>query len=822
MRRKWLLFIGLMGVLILNCPKIVQAIETRIGSARAELQQLTSPRYNFTDQLIVKYRDATFVRAAALNVENARLLISNRIKALSDAAGVTLTHVRFMSGNGHVVKLSRWMTLADVKTVAQNLSADPDVEYAEPDQRMFPLLTPTDPQYTNQWNLHTPNAPDNIKGGANLPGAWDITTGSSSVVVAVIDTGQLPHADIDGNILDGTGRVVPGYDFVSSDVIPSGTHAGIYNFIANDGDGRDSDPSDPGDWITAAEANGTDPIDGWFFGPLVSEGYCSEENSSWHGTHVAGIIGAIGNNGTGIAGINWQSKILPIRVLGKCGGYTSDIVDGMSWAAGLSGTGASANANPAKVLNLSLGGTGACSSTWQNAINAITAAGATVVVAAGNDSVDASGATPANCSGVISVAATNKAGGLAFYSNFGSSVKIAAPGGEWVSIYFDPLSILSTLNSGATTPVASPGGDIYQYYQGTSMAAPHVAGIASLMLSINASLTPIQILQKIQNTARVFPTGTGSDCTTVLCGAGIVNAASAVQSAQNATAPAANAGTDQTADPGAIVTLNGSSSTAHSPAAIAGYAWTQTAGPSVMLSNANTMQPNFTVPIPTAAGTTFIFQLTVTDDGGLTGTDMVNVTVNNAAPIMSTVGNKTVILGQTLNFTVSATDPNTGAAASLNSSPTPTGAIFTPATGAFDWPNASPVGSYSMIFTATKAGGLTTQQTVTITVRNLSSGSSGGGGGGGGGCFIATAAYGSPMAKDVRYLRAFRDEYLLTNSIGRKFVDFYYQFSPPVANYIREHENLRTAVRWMLSPLVEFSMFFVSDEAVKKQTEDKP
>ena len=220
-----------------------------------------------------------------------------------------------------------------------------------------------------------------------------------------------------------------------------------------------------------------------------------------------------------------------MRVLGKCGGYTSDIVDAIRWSAGLAVPGVPANANPARVLNMSLGGPAACDANGQNctcesvmqsAINDALAANAVVVVAAGNDNADASRFSPANCSGVITVAATGRAGQRASYSNYGPVVEIAAPGG-------DGPTVLSTLNTGATSP--DPAGYTYGGYQGTSMATPHVSGIASLMLSINPSLTPAQVVSKIQTTARAFPTGTGRDCTTALCGAGIVDAAAAVLSA---------------------------------------------------------------------------------------------------------------------------------------------------------------------------------------------------------------------------------------------------------------------------------------------------
>ena len=434
-------------------------------------------------QIIIKFQDTAVINQTAPFNTGAVL------PYLSAAAGASLTYARPMSGGAHVLRLPEAVPAPEAAAIAARLTALPDVAYAEPDlikqiigghisRPQSPILTPNDPRFSDQWHYgYTANTSE----GINVVAAWNVTTGISSTVVAVIDTGILPHTDL-------AGRTVPGYDFISD---PS---------IGNDGDGRDNDPSDPGDWTAANEC---------FSGSPAS-------NSSWHGTHVAGTIGAATNNSTGVAGINWNAKILPVRVLGKCGGSTSDIVDAIRWAAGLSVSGVPANANPADVINMSLGGSGTCSTAEQSAINDAVAAGATVVVAAGNDNANAANYSPANCANVITVAATDRTGDRAWYSNYGSVVEVSAPGGETAT---PADGILSTLDSGTTTP---NNDNVYVYYQGTSMAAPHVAGVASLIIGENPGISPAQVLSILQLTARPFPAGSG--CNTSNCGAGIVDA----------------------------------------------------------------------------------------------------------------------------------------------------------------------------------------------------------------------------------------------------------------------------------------------------------
>jgi serine protease len=459
---------------------------TGAHAGTADTTRITPPAWVAqTDRLIVKYKDAVPPAKGVVRLQRLEQMSTVRQGMLDRAGqqlGARLRLLRTAGTGAHVFQLSRTMALAEAAALAADLMArDPSVDYAEPDRILRAQLAPNDPRFHEQWDLYDATA------GLRLPAAWDIGTGAG-INVAVIDTGYRPHADL-------AGQVLPGYDFITSTA------------IAGDGDGRDSDARDPGDWTTAGQCGPGDPA--------------QDQPSSWHGTHVAGTIAARTNNGVGVAGVAFNAKILPVRVLGKCGGYTSDIADGIIWASGGAVPGVPANPYPARVPNLSLGGGGGCDTTTQTAINGARSRNAVVVVGAGNAALNASSFTPANCAGVITVAATNRAGGRASYSNFGSIVDVAAPGGD------TGAGILSTVDAGTR----EPAGDTYASYIGTSMATPHVAGVAALMLSHTPALTPDQVENKLKSSARAFPAACSG------CGSGLIDAKAALTGSVPPSAP---------------------------------------------------------------------------------------------------------------------------------------------------------------------------------------------------------------------------------------------------------------------------------------------
>jgi serine protease len=616
-----------------------------------------------TARVIVKYKaDSSLLRRQAQSAAAAR---ADRAQALGARVGLALRSGRAITGRSHVV-FADGISSAEL---AERLAQQSDVEYAVPDQRRRILAAPNDPYYAagpaivgltggpvvGQWYLHAPAG--EVQSSINIEAAWDITPGSPGVTVAVLDTGvRFDHRDL--KTVAAGGKLLPGYDLVGPDLSTTGASLGTYQ-IANDGNGIDSDPSDPGDWITQAEAN--DP-NGQFYqcGAQDDNGNYVGENSSWHGTQTAGLIGALTNNGEGMAGVGRNVRVLPVRVLGKCGGYDSDIIAGMYWAVNATDPdegGLPANPNPAQVISMSLGGPGTCDADYQDVIAAVTAKGAVIVASAGNDEGHVV-SLPANCPGVVAVAGLRHVGTKVGFSNIGAQVSLSAPGGNCVNIDANEpclYSILTTANAGTTTPVSdAAGGSIYtdafaRASFGTSFSAPMVAGTAALMLSIQPKLTPAEVLAKLKGTARPFPTTGGTAgtvacvvpgsagaptdqdecyCTTGTCGAGMLDAGKAVASAAGVQARV----TVTTATPTAAspVTLSAADSLLTTGHSITKYLWSVTSAGGVVSSFTGATDGATATITPTAAGT-FQVQLSATDNTGITSSETKSITVVAAA-----------------------------------------------------------------------------------------------------------------------------------------------------------------------------------------------
>ncbi|MGW3729635.1 S8 family peptidase [Streptomyces sp. NPDC000851] len=478
-------------------------------------------------------------------------------------AGEKLDFQRRLGTGAALVDLGENLTKRDVADVVAEYRADPQVAYVVPDRLNTPQADPNDTDYAKQWDLFEATA------GMNVPAAWPTSTGSG-VTVAVIDTGYVAHSDLAANI-------VGGYDFIADTA------------VSVDGDGRDSNPADPGDWYNAGECGSGIPA----------------SNSSWHGTHVAGTIAAVTNNSKGMAGIAYGAKISPVRVLGKCGGYDSDIIDAITWASGGTVSGVPANSNVAKVINMSLGGDGACTSATQSAINAAVNRGTTIAVAAGNDNDNVANHSPGNCNNVISVAATNRTGAKASYSNYGSLVDISAPGGQTSTGTAN--GIYSTLNSGTRTPST----ESYAYYQGTSMATPHIAGLAALMKSAKSSLTPAQIESAIKSNARALPGSCSGGC-----GAGLADAAKTVQAVAGGTS------TGTTFSSSSAVSIPDAGSAVESPITVSGRSGNAPSALQVAVDITHTYRGDLVIDLVAPDGSTYRLKSSSSSDSA----DNVNTT----------------------------------------------------------------------------------------------------------------------------------------------------------------------------------------------------
>ena len=579
------------------------------------------------EEVIVGFKpEASTLRKHALSASSsaatAAAALADRASTLGQRVGRTLQAGAATGAYSQVVRAAG----VDATTLARQLAADPDVAYAVPNGRKRAYAAPNDPLYaastrtngpdSGQWYLRAPDA--TIRSAIDIETAWARTNGSAGIVVAVLDTGvRFEHPDL-GRAAAG-GRLLPGYDFVNNST------------VANDGDGRDGDPSDPGDWVTSSESS-TATFTG-----------CTSSDSSWHGTSTASLVAAAANNATGMAGGAPGVLVQPVRVLGKCYGSDSDIQAAMRWAAGISVPGVPNNPTPAKIINMSLGGGSTCSASYQTVVNEIVARGVVIVAAAGNSAGGPVG-EPASCSGVIGVLALRHVGSKVGFSDLGPEIAIAAPGGNCVNTASGTpclYPILAATNTGTRGPVASAWSDSFNITVGTSFASPLTAAVAALMATANPSITVTQLRSAMQSTARAFPqTGAnnGTDPTpvtachaptsgvdqlqcycpntgTLYCGAGMLDAGRAVAAVASAVARIDVNTATPTAN--ASVALSGAASNTLTGSTITSYNWTIVDGGGIVTAFTSATNASTAALTPTANGA-FKVQLSVTDSAGRT------------------------------------------------------------------------------------------------------------------------------------------------------------------------------------------------------------
>ena len=567
-------------------------------------------------RVIVKWRDGS-----SLALKQAQS--AERTTALARVANLNVRTAPEFAPRMQVVRASG----ISAEELASRLLQQGEVEYAEPDRMKKIRAVPNDPLLGSQWYLQ------NLQYAAiNAVGAWDFGIGLPGVTVAVIDTGITAHVDL-------AARLLPGYDFIS-DAAQGG-----------DGNGWDSDPSDAGDGLAPTDVSSMRNPNSTLYQCGSGANGDQPIPSNWHGTKVAGIVAAAGNNGVGIAGVAWGVNILPVRAMGKCGGRDSDILTAMRWAAGLPIGGVPTNTHPARIINLSLGGQNTCTAAWRDVMADMTRAGVLVVAAAGNEPRfdPFTGAPlidePGNCPGVLAVAGVRHEGNKVGYSSFGAEVGISAPAGNCVNTGGACLfPINTTSNSGTYTPATPTYTDSTDYTVGTSFATPMAAGVAGLMWSVHADFTPALLIQRLKSGARSFvadpalPTcpqlvpdsdvkAGQCNCTTSTCGAGLLNAFGAVGEALRPVARATVSGGGTT---GLAVTLDASGSEVATGRSIASYRWSAVQGDGSNAAMQNGDKASASV-VPDKAGQLAV-TLQITDDSGRSDTVSVKMEIVAAAP----------------------------------------------------------------------------------------------------------------------------------------------------------------------------------------------
>jgi serine protease len=662
-----------------------------------------------TGRVIVKYK-ALGSLMRSMEATPAQGQGPRHAAAMARRTGLALTDGRVIDRRTQVVWGSQGISSA---ALAARLAADAEVEYAVPDERRHALALPNDPLLAasaavspavGQWYLRAPDA--TVVSAINAVGAWAISAGTASVVVADIDTGVLfDHPDL-------TNKLYPGYDFITT------------SSVAGDGGARDADATDAGDWTSVNECG---------------RGVAAT-SSSWHGTQTSGLIGAQTNNGVGMASVGNEVMVLPVRVLGKCGGSDSDIIAAMLWAGGVSSLPV-ANPHPARVINLSLGSSGSCNAAYADAVSQLTAAGVVVVAAAGNEEGLAVG-TPANCAGVIAVAGLRHQGTKVGFSSLGPEVSVSAPAGNCVNTSGACLyPILTTTNTGTQAAATHTYSDSTNYSLGTSFSAPLVAGTVGLMLSANPAMTPAQVKAAIKSTARSFPSSSSDTtvtqckapsstvqneclCTTSTCGAGMLDAAAAVAAAANSSVPIVSlSASAKTVLAGGTVTLDGSASIVGTGRTVANYRWAITSGSGIATLSGGTTGASTVV---TTSGTgSLTVQLTVTDSAGAQASASTTVTVTApAAPTVKLlVSSSVVAAGGMVTFDGSGSSAASGLSVASYQWTITSGASlasFTSSSSGASVVTASTVGSSSGDFTVrltvTDSLGQSTSASTTVSV----------------------------------------------------------------------------------------------------------
>ncbi len=651
-------------------------------------------------------------------------------EAMASRAGVAVAFSRHAADGSVVVQLPSPLTNDEARNVAQRLMADPAVLSVTPDILLH--STSNDPMLSSQWSILPVTRPEGGAASMNASALWPRTRGVATtgapVIVAVLDSGRTAHRDLDAAWLGG-------YDFVSAS--PGGSLT-----VPHDGDGRDNDPSDPGN--------------------ACLDGPGGAMNSNWHGTAVAGVIAATRNNGIGLAGAAPEVRIVPVRVLGRCGGRLSDTLDAMLWAAGLSVPGVPDNPNPAQVINLSLASddSEACSSETstlvQEVVDRILARKVLIVAAAGNDgalpSYPAAGSVglPANCRGVLGVAAHTRSGDLAAYSSYGAHVSLTAPGGggggvggssgckrqSWTECR--PDGIVTTTNSGSDAPV---GEDYTAHFLGTSAATPHVAAAAALLFALRPDATPLAVMSALTSTARPWPASSfcASDAGRGLCGSGMVDAEAAAAHLVSAPRLAVEPVTGPFAG-GSTVTLRAiGRSERYDPATLT-WTWRQISGPTATVVAGPGADPQATVTLPPTRSEVVV-EARVTDPDGLSTFTTIVLDVNNA-PVSPPMTLARYPLGALVQLSLAGSDPD-GDAIRYALIRGPADMSIDSRSGLLSWVAATP-GQHTIVVALTDALGargddlVFTVEVESATTPSVSSATpSSGGGGGSSGLFEA-------------------------------------------------------------------------------------